>query len=234
MSILAERAQALERFHVAHAHKGIFRQALLEIRAGEKRSHWMWFVFPQMITSESASSMSRQYAIANRAEAAAYLADPILRLRLYNCTVGVLQHNRLMFQHPDNRKLRSSMTLFAQVAEDPAMLNAVLGKFFDGPDQHTLDLLQAQQEGTEDAYWEKVRQARPKPKPHLEALFPEPDRETQEEFDPWTEARVREFVRRCGLSGAALRLMVGAWMADQDRSYDAGWNAHADANAYNG
>jgi uncharacterized protein (DUF1810 family) len=231
MSILTQRTPGLDRFHAAQAHQGIYRQALLEIRSGVKRNHWMWFVFPKMATSVGGSRMSRHYAIADRAEAAAYLADPVLRLRLYNCTVGVLKHNRLMFRYPDDGKLRASMTLFAQVAEDPTKLNEVLAKFFNGPDRRTLDLLKAQEEGTEDRYWESVRPTFPRPQ--ARTLF-EPDRETQEEFDPWTREQVESFVRGCGLSGAAFRLMVGAWMADQDRSYDAGWNAHADANTYNG
>lgn len=226
-----EDTTILARFHAAHAHKGIYRQALYEIRTGVKRSHWMWFVFPQLVISENASRASRYYAIADRAGAAAYLADPVLRQRLYLCTVGMLRHDRLMLHSPDDRKLRSSMTLFAQVAEDPKELNAVLGKFFDGPCQRTLDLLEAQEKGTVEQYWETVRRSRPRPQP--QALF-EVDRETQEEFDPWTKRRVEMFVRGCGLTGSALRLMVGAWMADQDRAYDAGWNAHADADAVNG
>lgn len=232
MSILVQTAP-LSRFHAAHAHKNSYRTALGEIRSGVKRTHWMWFIFPSMVTKPGPSKMSEQFAIADRDAAAAYLADPVLGLRLYNCTVGVLRHDKLMFRQPDDRKLRASMTLFAQVAKDPAVLNAVLDKFFDGPDPRTLLLLKAQQDGTVEKYWENAREAARLAQPKPQTLFADPGRETQDEFDPWTRGDIESFVRGCGITGAALRLLVGAWLADQDRSYDAGWNAHADANSPN-
>lgn len=232
MSTLTQAAP-LARFHAAHAHKNTYRTALGEIRSGVKLTHWMWFIFPSMVTKPGASTMSKQFAIADRDAAADYLADPVLALRLYNCTVGVLRHDKLMFHQPDARKLRASVTLFAQVAKDPAVLNKVLEKFFDGPDPRTLLLLKAQEDGTVEKYWEAAREAASLAEPQPRTLFAEPDRETLDEFDPWTRGDVESFIRGCGITGAALRLIVGAWMADQDRAYDAGWNAHADANSPN-
>jgi uncharacterized protein (DUF1810 family) len=111
-----------------------------EIRAGSKRTHWMWFIFPQM-KGLGKTTTSDHYGISGRAEARAYLDDPVLGPRLAECAAGVLAHNHLMFGFPDNLKLRSSMTLFAQVADDPAPFEAVIAKFYDGPDAETVRLL---------------------------------------------------------------------------------------------
>jgi uncharacterized protein (DUF1810 family) len=128
----------LQRFHAAQA--GVYPRVLGEIRAGDKRSHWMWFVFPQ-VAGLGFSPAAQRYAITGRDEARAYLGDPVLGPRLLECAAGVLAHDHLMFDFPDDLKLRSSMTLFAQVADDPAPFEAVLAKFYDGPDRRTLDLL---------------------------------------------------------------------------------------------
>jgi uncharacterized protein (DUF1810 family) len=128
----------LQRFHDAQA--SVYPRVLSEIRAGDKRSHWMWFVFPQ-VAGLGFSTAAQRYAITGRDEARAYLADPVLGPRLLECAAAVLAHDYQMFHFPDDLKLRSSMTLFAQVADDPAPFEAVLVKFFDGPDQRTLDLL---------------------------------------------------------------------------------------------
>ena len=128
----------LQRFLAAQA--GVYPRVLGEIRAGDKRSHWMWFVFPQ-VAGLGFSPAAQRYAITGRDEARAYLGDPVLGPRLLECAAGVLARDHLMFDFPDDLKLRSSMTLFAQVADDPAPFEAVLAKFYDGADQRTLDLL---------------------------------------------------------------------------------------------
>jgi uncharacterized protein (DUF1810 family) len=128
----------LQRFHAAQ--EGAYPRVLGEIRAGAKRSHWMWFIFPQ-IAGLGSSPTAQRYAISGRAEARAYLDDPVLGARLRECTAGVLALEHQMFDFPDDLKLRSSMTLFAQVADDPAPFEAVLAKFYDSPDRRTLDLL---------------------------------------------------------------------------------------------
>ena len=128
----------LQRFHAAQ--EGVYPRALGEIRAGDKRSHWMWFVFPQ-IAGLGSSPTARLYAITGRDEARAYLDDPVLGARLRECAGAVLAHDHQMFDFPDDLKLRSSMTLFAQVADDPAAFEEVLAKFYGGTDRRTLDLL---------------------------------------------------------------------------------------------
>jgi uncharacterized protein (DUF1810 family) len=127
----------LQRFVAAQ--DGVYEQALAEIRAGTKRTHWMWFVFPQ-IAGLGSSPTAQHYAIADRAEAAAYLAHPVLGPRLLECTAA-LRERSVHFGFPDDLKLRSSMTLFAQVAADPSPFEAVIAVYFDGPDQRTIDLL---------------------------------------------------------------------------------------------
>ena len=125
-------AQDLERFVAAQA--DIYPQALAELRAGAKRSHWMWFVFPQ-IAGLGHSAMARTYAIASAAEARAYLAHPILQPRLIEATETVTLANgsaETIMGGIDAIKLRSSMTLFARVADDPGPFRAALDRFFGG------------------------------------------------------------------------------------------------------
>jgi uncharacterized protein (DUF1810 family) len=123
----------LERFVDAQA--GVYDQALAELRAGRKRSHWMWFIFPQ-IAGLGQSDMARRYAIASTDEAAAYLAHPVLGPRLRTCTAAVAAHDDrpadAIFDYPDNLKFHSSMTLFADVAPDEAVFQTCLDRFFDG------------------------------------------------------------------------------------------------------
>jgi len=133
----------LQRF--VDAQQGIYEQALAELRAGRKRSHWMWFIFPQ-VQGLGSSETARRYAIRNSDEAAAYLAHPVLGPRLRACTAAVAAFDDRgadeIFDYPDNLKFHSSMTLFADVAPDEAVFQTCLDQFFDGqPDQATLDRL---------------------------------------------------------------------------------------------
>jgi uncharacterized protein (DUF1810 family) len=128
----------LQRFRAAQ--DPVYATVIGEIRAGDKRSHWMWFIFPQL-AGLGRSATAERYGIAGRAEARAYLDDPVLGARLRECTAEVAKLGHQMFGFPDDLKLRSSMTLFARVADDPAPFEAVLAKFFDGPDPRTLELL---------------------------------------------------------------------------------------------
>lgn len=133
----------LTRFFLAQ--QGVHEQALAEIRAGRKRSHWMWFVFPQL-AGLGHSATAQYYAIADLGEAAEYLADPVLGPRLVEITTALLnQPNRDSGQvlgYPDGLKLHSSMTLFAQVPGASPVFAQVIDEFFGGqPDHATLSLL---------------------------------------------------------------------------------------------
>jgi uncharacterized protein (DUF1810 family) len=123
----------LDRFVAAQ--DPVYSTVLSELRAGKKRSHWMWFVFPQ-IAGLGSSEMARKYAIASEDEAAAYLAHPVLGARLRECAKLVAAHRDLaiedIFHSPDDRKFHSSMTLFADVAPDEAVFQSCLDQFFDG------------------------------------------------------------------------------------------------------
>jgi uncharacterized protein (DUF1810 family) len=118
--------------------------ALAELRAGRKRSHWMWFVFPQF-AGLGHSSMARRYAISSLAEARAYLEHPELgpRLREISAVVAALPAGaRAIFGSPDDMKLRSSMTLFARAAPDERVFQQVLDRHYDGkPDWMTEQIL---------------------------------------------------------------------------------------------
>jgi uncharacterized protein (DUF1810 family) len=137
----------LQRFVDAQNDANTYERALSELRAGHKRSHWMWFVFPQ-ISGLGHSPMAVGYAISSLAEASAYLDHPLLGPRLLDCTralariTGSSAHEIL--GATDALKLRSSMTLFAHAAPHEPLFRAVLGQYFDGmPDAATEQLLRA-------------------------------------------------------------------------------------------
>jgi uncharacterized protein (DUF1810 family) len=135
----------LQRFIDAQA--PVYTQVMSELRTGRKRSHWMWFVFPQ-IAGLGHSAMACRYAIACRDEAVAYLEHAILGSRLRECTQAVCGiHNRSIGEilgSPDDVKFRSSMTLFEAVSGDPVFRNA-LDKFCSGVrDPATLAILHEQ------------------------------------------------------------------------------------------
>src|SRR5690242_8342523 len=129
----------LDRFVRAQAPD--YARALSELRAGQKQSHWMWYVFPQ-IEGLGGSDMSRRYSIKSAAEARAYLDHPLLGARLRECFATVLniegRSARDIFGSPDDLKLRSSATLFAAVSGE-TVFEDVLRKYFDGKsDEETL------------------------------------------------------------------------------------------------
>jgi uncharacterized protein (DUF1810 family) len=132
----------LERF--VQAQETVYSRVVAELREGRKRSHWMWFIFPQ-IAGLGFSAMSQRYAITSREEAGAYLAHALLGPRLIACTGLVLAvKNRsinAILGAPDDVKFRSSMTLFATVSDEP-IFGEALAKYFAGEhDPATLDVL---------------------------------------------------------------------------------------------
>ena len=136
-------AYDLERFVKAQA--PLYEQVVGELRAGRKRTHWMWFVFPQ-IAGLGRSDMARQYAIGSLAQARAYLDHPLLGPRLRECCslVNDLEERSAhqVFGAPDDVKFRSSLTLFAAVAPSDTLFQACLDQFFGGaPDPATLALI---------------------------------------------------------------------------------------------
>jgi uncharacterized protein (DUF1810 family) len=135
----------LDRF--VQAQEGDYERALSEVRAGRKRSHWMWYIFPQY-DGLGFSPTSRRYAIKSVAEAQAYLAHPVLGPRLTGCAEAALRvegRSALeVFGSPDDMKLRSCATLFAHVSPDGSVFEQLLNKYFDGErDDRTLRLIGA-------------------------------------------------------------------------------------------
>jgi uncharacterized protein (DUF1810 family) len=134
----------LQRF--VEAQDRVYAQVCSELRAGRKRSHWMWFIFPRLAGLGS-SPVARHFAIASAAEAAAYLGHPVLGPRLRECTqLAVDSGNTLddLFGYPDNLKFRSCITLFAQVSGDE-FFRHVLDRFGEPGDSLTLERLQSAQ-----------------------------------------------------------------------------------------
>lgn len=133
----------LQRFVEAQA--PVWEEALAEVRAGRKRTHWMWFVFPQL-AGLGRSSMARHYAIRDVAEAREYLAHPVLGPRLREVAEAALgapgESALAVFGSPDDLKLHSSATLFSLVSPPGSVFHHLLDRWFDGePDAATLRLL---------------------------------------------------------------------------------------------
>src|SRR3954454_8703408 len=135
----------LQRFVDAQARA--YDNVLAELRNGAKRSHWIWFVFPQL-RGLGRSDTAQHYGISSLDEARAYLAHPVLGGRLRECTalVAAIDGRSVdeIFGWPDNLKVRSSMTLFARATDDNSGFREVLDKFYSGEeDPATVELLNA-------------------------------------------------------------------------------------------
>jgi uncharacterized protein (DUF1810 family) len=122
-----------------------YSAALTEIRAGRKRSHWMWYIFPQ-IAGLGASSTTKFYAVKDLAEAGDYLRHPVLGKRLMEISGVLLEiEDRTaheIFGSPDDRKLKSSMTLFASLPDADPVFQKVLDKYYGGErDARTLEII---------------------------------------------------------------------------------------------
>jgi len=135
----------LDRF--VRAQSSVYDQALAELQSGQKRTHWMWFIFPQ-IEGLGHSSTSVHYAIKSLEEARAYLQHPLLGPRLIECAEAVLAVEGRsisdIFGYPDDLKLGSSMTLFALAVGPQSVFARVLDKYFQGQrDERTIQLLKS-------------------------------------------------------------------------------------------
>jgi len=131
--------------HFVDAQASVYAAVLAELQAGQKRSHWMWFIFPQL-QGLGRSDMARRYALDSLADARSYLAHPVLGARLFECSalVCAIQHRSIaaIFGTPDDMKFHSCMTLFAQARPEQPIFVECLQKYFDGrPDTATLELL---------------------------------------------------------------------------------------------
>jgi uncharacterized protein (DUF1810 family) len=138
---------SLERYIKAQA--SLYARALGELKRGEKQSHWMWYIFPQ-IAGLGRSSMSQTYAIQSLEEAREYLAHPVLGARMRECCQVLLalegKTAHEIFRSPDDFKFRSSLTLFARAAPDERLFDDLLVKYFRSEeDPATLEVLARQQ-----------------------------------------------------------------------------------------
>ncbi len=137
-----------DRFHLQRfvdAQHPVYTAVLGELRSGRKRTHWMWFIFPQ-VAGLGHSVTSRTFVVSSLAEAAAYLAHPTLGPRLRECAALVAGVDGRsideILAHPDDLKFHSSMTLFARAAPGESIFDACLQKYFGGrPDPQTLEHL---------------------------------------------------------------------------------------------
>jgi uncharacterized protein (DUF1810 family) len=133
----------LQRF--VDAQNPVFEQVCAELRKGQKQSHWMWFIFPQL-QGLGNSPMAVDFAISSREEAEMYLKHPVLGPRLRECTEFVIlaegRSIEQIFGYPDYLKFRSSMTLFASATSENKVFNDALQKYFGGePDLLTIERL---------------------------------------------------------------------------------------------
>ncbi len=142
---MTEVGSDLSRFVTAQ--EGVYERALAEIRSGRKRTHWMWFIFPQLV-GLGVSETARFFGIRDAAEARAYLRHPVLGRRLEEIARATLAVDGLtaqqIFGSPDDVKLRSCATLFATASAEGSVFTQLLDRFFDGrPDDRTLALLRS-------------------------------------------------------------------------------------------
>ncbi|OLP58402.1 hypothetical protein BJF93_07000 [Xaviernesmea oryzae] len=149
----AAKAEQKDIFHLSRfidAQKGVYPTALAELQAGRKRTHWMWFIFPQL-AGLGRSSTAQHFALSGQAEALAFLGHSCLGQRLVAATQAVMDQEedlsaREIFSTPDDLKFLSSMTLFATLSEtaglDASLFRSAIRKFYDGkPDLVTIELL---------------------------------------------------------------------------------------------
>ena len=134
---------SLDRFLIAQ--DSMYEKALKEIKNGKKKSHWMWYIFPQL-RGLGRSQMAFTYGINGLEEAQAYLGHPVLSARLIEITETLLQHEGKRIEDImgdiDDLKLRSSMTLFATISKDGSVFHQVLKDFYNGRmDEYTLKLM---------------------------------------------------------------------------------------------
>ena len=140
--------QGLDRF--LKAQKAFYKEALEEIRQGQKQSHWMWFIFPQII-GLGHSETAQYYSIKNLQEAKDFLDDEVLGANLREISEALLKvdsnNAEEVMGWPDDMKLKSSMTLFLEADPECEVFQKVLHKFFDGKkDQKTLEILETQKQ----------------------------------------------------------------------------------------
>lgn len=133
----------LDRFVTAQ--ESCYDTVMSELKAGDKRSHWMWFVFPQ-IDGLGTSATARHYAIKSMAEAKAYLSHPLLGIRLQECVALLLQINgKTAYQilsTPDDMKLQSCLSLFSLASPEEPSFKEALAKYYEGEmDVRTIQLL---------------------------------------------------------------------------------------------
>lgn len=138
-------AQGLERF--VQAQDRVYETVLSELAMGEKTTHWIWFIFPQL-KELGKSPIAKHFGISSRQEAVDYLGHPLLGRRLLECVQLLLDQRNSdahdIFGSPDDLKFRSCLTLFAQVAKVEPVFDAALKRFFGGKsDENTLKLLRS-------------------------------------------------------------------------------------------
>jgi uncharacterized protein (DUF1810 family) len=141
----SNRSDPYDLIRFISAQEGVYDRALAELRGGLKRSHWMWYIFPQ-IEGLGHSPTTRHYSIKSLEEARQYLAHPVLGARLVECAEAVLavqgQSASDIFGHPDDWKLQSSMTLFKLVSGPRSVFESVLDKYYQGKqDSRTLQIV---------------------------------------------------------------------------------------------
>lgn len=144
---VSQQDGSFELYRFVEAQNSVYEDVCSELRRGKKRTHWMWFIFPQ-IDGLAASSTARFYAIRSKAEAKAYVENSLLGDRLRECVSLVLMHKKRtatdIFGSPDDLKLRSSLTLFDATCPGEELFQLALRQFYRGePDLRTLDFLRS-------------------------------------------------------------------------------------------
>lgn len=215
-----------------------------ELATGRKKTHWMWYVFPQL-RGLAKSETAHHYGIADKEEALAYLDDQVLRVRLATATSAVLRQRHLMFSDVDRKKLRSCMTLFRGLVTDPTLPNAVLAKFYGGEQcQLTLDLLagreipeQWKKPAPRPPYWSGGWASQGRVETRVGKHWEDQVRAVQTAVahpgndTPMSAREIIAFLRRFNLPAATVRSITDRWVDDQNCAAQEGWDS-CDAERY--
>lgn len=208
-----------------------------ELATGQKQTHWMWYVFPQL-QGLAKSETAHHFGIAGADEALAYLADPVLRVRLGESTLAVLRHKRNMFGETDRKKLRSCMTLFREVSTDPTLPDSVLAKFYGGElCQMTLDILSGKvipkpwtppKPWVAPAGWSGSAQGRVEVRGQRgfwESQVRKVQRRQHADDAPMSGRQIRSYLLGLGLSVSLVEEISERWIDDQNIATQQGWEA---------
>jgi uncharacterized protein (DUF1810 family) len=217
---------SLKRFLLAQERN--WRNISRDLGTGQKRDHWMWYVFPQL-QGLAKSETAHYFGLRDRAEAVRYLDNGVLRVRLLGCMKQLMGHTQNMFSDTDQRKLKSCMTLFREVADDPTPFDAVLAKFYGGElCQLTLDLLAGRpipQQPVRRTAMGRVEVKGSARQAARTVAAVAAARRSRSDAEPMSPREIQAFLLGLGITVGTTQRILDRWVDDQNRAAQQGWEA---------